>query len=99
GFQNFTFAVNHMGNMIEDYFGDGSRWNVSVNYLREPKRLGTAGALSLLEQRPTAPFIVTNCDVLTTTNFQDLLEFHMNQGAMATVGVREFSYQVPFGVL
>lgn len=99
GFQNFTFAINHMGEMIEDYFGDGSRWNVNVKYLREPKRLGTAGALGLLETRPAAPFIVANCDVLTTTNFQDLLEFHINQGATATVGVREFRYQVPFGVM
>lgn len=99
GFQHFTFAINHMGEMIEDYFGDGSRWNVSVNYLREPKPLGTAGALKLLETLPTTPFIVTNCDVLTTTSFQDMLEFHLNQGALATVGMREFSYQVPFGVM
>lgn len=99
GFQNFTFAINYMGEMIEDYFGDGSRWNVRIDYLREPKRLGTAGALSLLESRPTTPFIVTNCDVLTTTSFQDMLEYHLNHGATATVGVREFSYQVPFGVI
>ena len=99
GFQSFTFALNHMGEMIEDYFGDGSRWNVSINYIREPKRLGTAGALGLLERRPDTPFIVTNCDVLTTTNFQDMLEFHLNQGGAATVGVREFSYQIPFGVM
>jgi dTDP-glucose pyrophosphorylase len=99
GFQNFTLAVNHMGDMIEDYFGDGSRWNVNIGYLREPKQLGTAGALGLMQTRPRTPFIVTNCDVLTTTNFQDMLEFHLNQGAQATVGVREFSYQVPFGVM
>jgi dTDP-glucose pyrophosphorylase len=99
GFQRFTFAVNHMSEMIEDYFGDGSRWNVSVDYVRENARLGTAGALSLLENRPTTPFIVTNCDVLTTTSFQDVLESHMASGAMATIGVREFSYRVPFGVM
>lgn len=99
GFQRFTFAINHMGEMIEDYFGDGSRWNVSIEYLREPKRLGTAGALSLMQSRPTTPFIVTNCDVLTTTSFQDMLEYHLNHGASATIGVREFSYQVPFGVI
>jgi NDP-sugar pyrophosphorylase family protein len=99
GFQNFTFAINHMGEMIEDYFGDGSRWNVNIEYLREPKRLGTAGALSLMPSRPTTPFIVTNCDVLTTTSFQDMLEYHLNHGAAATVGVREFSYQVPYGVI
>lgn len=99
GFQRFAFAINHMGDMIEDYFGDGSRWNVKIDYLREHKRMGTAGALGLLTPRPQTPFIVTNCDVLTTTNFQDLLEFHLNQGAAATVGVRDFSYQVPFGVM
>lgn len=99
GFQRFTFAVNHMAEMIEDYFGDGSRWNVTIDYVRENSRMGTAGALSLLERRPTTPFIVTNCDVLTTTSFQDILEAHMTSGALATIGVREFSYRVPFGVM
>lgn len=99
GFTRFYIAVNYRAEMIEDYFGDGSRWGVEIEYLRERERLGTAGALSLLPERPTQPFFVMNGDLLTQLNFAHLLEFHTSHRATATMCVREYEMQVPYGVI
>jgi NDP-sugar pyrophosphorylase family protein len=99
GFHRFFFAVNHLAGMVEDYFGDGSEWGVDIRYLRESKRLGTGGALSLLPQRPELPLVVMNGDLLTNVNFQQLLDFHRNHEAMATMCVRAYEHQVPYGVV
>jgi NDP-sugar pyrophosphorylase family protein len=99
GFQHFVLAVHYLGNMIEDYFGDGSRWQVQIEYVREDFPLGTAGALQLLRPRPDAPFLVSNGDVLTDIRYADLLEFHCRHGAAATMAVRLHEWQHPFGVV
>jgi len=103
GFNNFYLSVNYKADMIEDYFGDGSKWGVNIKYLREDKRLGTAGSVKLLPKRPSMPFIVMNGDLLTKVNFKRLLEFHINNhklsNAMATMCVREYTIQIPYGVI
>jgi dTDP-glucose pyrophosphorylase/CBS domain-containing protein len=99
GFQHFVLAVHYLGHMIEDYFGDGARWNVSISYLREESPLGTAGALSLIVPRPTVPFVVSNGDVLTDIHYSELLDFHCYHGASATMAVRQHEWQHPFGVV
>lgn len=99
GFSSFILAIRHLGHMIESYFGDGSRWGVRIEYLREDAPLGTAGALSLLDPRPTMPFIVTNGDVLTDIRYGELLDFHQRNAAAATMAVRLYEWQHPFGVV
>jgi dTDP-glucose pyrophosphorylase len=99
GFNRFFISVNYKAEMIRDYFGDGSRWGVDLEYLHETSRLGTAGALSLLPSTPSAPIIVMNGDLLTKVSFDSLLSFHAERGALATMAVREFEYQVPYGVV
>ena len=99
GFQKFVLAVHYLGHMIEDYFGDGSRWQVEIEYLREQTPLGTAGAIGLLSPRPTLPFLVTNGDVLTDIRYGELLDFHCHHGAVATMAVRQHEWQHPFGVV
>jgi dTDP-glucose pyrophosphorylase len=99
GFQHLVLAVCYLGHMIEEYFGDGSRWGVRIEYLREQSPLGTAGALGLIEARPNEPFIVTNGDVLTDVNYGDVLDFHNRYEAMATMAVRQYEWQNPFGVV
>lgn len=99
GFTNFRISVNYKGELIENYFGDGSRWGARIEYLRESKKLGTAGALGLLTERPNLPVLVMNGDVLTKVNFQQLLEFHREHRALATMCVREYDFQVPYGVV
>ncbi len=99
GFQSFVLAIHYLGYMIEKYFGDGSRWQVHINYLREASPLGTAGAIGLLTPRPEAPFVVSNGDVLTDIRYGELLDFHCRHGATATMAVRLHEWQHPFGVV
>ncbi len=99
GIQHFVLAIHYLGDMIENYFGDGSRWQVKIEYLREGSPLGTAGAIGLLNPRPEAPFLVSNGDVLTNIRYGELLDFHCRHGAVATMAVRLHKWQNPFGVV
>ncbi|MBI5261264.1 MAG: nucleotidyltransferase family protein [Bradyrhizobium sp.] len=99
GFGRFFISVNYKAEMIREYFGDGSAWGVEINYLQENDRLGTAGALSLLPERPKQPFFVMNGDLLTTVNFEQMLNYHREHQAFSTICVREHSVTVPFGVI
>lgn len=99
GFHRFVLAVHYLGEMIEDYFGDGSRWRVRIDYLREEAPLGTAGAIALLDPRPDQPFVVSNGDVLTDLRYGELLDFHYRYAAAATMAVRLHEWQNPFGVV
>jgi dTDP-glucose pyrophosphorylase len=99
GFRHFVLAVHYLGHMIEEHFGDGERFGVHINYLREDAPLGTAGALSLLSPSPELPFVVTNGDVMTDIRYGELLDFHQRQGALATMAVRLHEWQHPFGVV
>ena len=99
GFSHFILAINYLGHMIEEYFGDGESLNVKIEYLREDLPLGTAGALSLLEPVPNSPFIVTNGDVLTDIHYGELLDFHVQHNSTATMAVRIHEWQNPFGVV
>ncbi|MBD3670069.1 MAG: CBS domain-containing protein [Gammaproteobacteria bacterium] len=99
GFYNFYFAINYKGDMVKDYFGDGGKWGVNIRYLEEDKRMGTAGALSLLPDTPEKPFFVMNGDLLTKLNFNHLLDFHDEHDAVATMCVRTYEQTVPYGVV
>lgn len=99
GFENFYFAVNYRAEMIKKYFGDGSKFGVKIQYLNEEKRMGTAGALSLLTATQKEPILIMNGDLLTKVNFQHLLDFHISHESKATMCVREYSYQIPYGVI
>lgn len=99
GFCRFFISVNYKSELIEEHFGDGSDWGVQIEYLREDKKLGTAGALGLLEQKPSSPVLVMNGDVLTKINFVQLLDFHAEHLSAATMCVREYDFQVPYGVV
>ena len=99
GFGRFYLSVNYLAEQVEAHFGDGSRWGVEIEYLRERERLGTAGALSLLPERPAEPLFVMNGDLLTRLNFAHLLDFHTEHAAAATMCVREYEMQVPYGVI
>jgi dTDP-glucose pyrophosphorylase len=98
GFRNFWLAVNYKADQIEDHFGDGSAMGVDIGYLREDKPLGTCGALALLP-RPDEPFVVTNGDVLAKADYSHVLDSHLQSDAQATVVVRDYQMQVPFGVV
>ena len=99
GFNRFYLAVNHQADQILRYFGDGRKLGVEIRYLHERKTLGTAGALSLLPRGFRDPVIVMNGDLLTKIDFKALLSFHKEEGHLATLCVREYDFQVPYGVV
>ncbi|MBP1680112.1 MAG: Nucleotidyl transferase [Proteobacteria bacterium] len=99
GFVNIVMCVNYKSNVIQDYFKDGSEFGVNIEYILETQRMGTAGALSLLGTVPSEPFFVMNGDLLTNVNFEHLYHYHLSNNAMATMCVREYDFQVPYGVV
>ncbi|MDP7353956.1 MAG: nucleotidyltransferase family protein [Desulfobacterales bacterium] len=99
GLYRFFISINYRAEMIEQYFGDGTKWGIQIDYLREEKRLGTAGALSLLPEDPDSSLLVMNSDLLTKVNFRNLLDFHVQNNSTATMCVKEYEFIVPFGVV
>jgi dTDP-glucose pyrophosphorylase len=99
GFHHFILSLNYLGHLIREHFGDGTGYGVKIDYVEEHKRMGTGGALSLLKKYPDEPFIVMNGDILTTTLFTELIDFHIQTGSVATICARSLSTQIPYGVL
>jgi dTDP-glucose pyrophosphorylase len=99
GFRRIYLAVNYKAEQIEAHFGDGSDFGIEVHYLREQQRMGTAGALSLLPAEVERPLVVTNADLLTKVDYGAMIDDHLATGADATMGVRKYEMQVPFGVV
>jgi dTDP-glucose pyrophosphorylase len=98
GFRKFFISVNYRAELVEAHFGDGARFGAEIRYLREDQPLGTGGAVGLLPERPSLPFVVMNGDLLTTINFESLVDFHQSHGADLTLCVRRYSHQIPYGV-
>lgn len=99
GLYNLYFSVNYKAEMIKEYFGNGSRWGANIEYIDEDKPMGTAGALGLLPEKPKSTVLVMNGDLLTKINFEHLIDFHTDTKADATMCVKEYNFQVPYGVV
>jgi dTDP-glucose pyrophosphorylase len=97
GITRIYLAVNYMSHVIEDHFGDGSRFGCSIEYLREEEPLGTGGSLSLLPEISDKPVLVMNGDLVMQANLEGLLSFHQEGGFYATMGVKPYRHEVPFG--
>ena len=100
GFNKLFMSLHYRAEMVRDYFGDGSDWNVTIQYLEEDAPLGTAGALGLIHSNTSVyPVVVINGDLMTRLNYGRLLEFHKEQGGLATLCVKEYEHQIPYGVV
>jgi dTDP-glucose pyrophosphorylase len=99
GLRRIYISTNYLGHIIENHFADGSEFGAEIRYLREPTKLGTAGALSLLPDLPEGPMLVINGDVLTTSDFGKLLAFHRETKADITIAAMIYRVHIPFGVL
>lgn len=99
GFTKFMLSVNYKAEVIKDYFKDGSEFGIEIQYLEEKERLGTGGALSLIDFDVDEPFFVTNGDVLSSLDYEEFLTFHEEQKAIATMCIRKDEYQIPYGVI
>ena len=99
GFSKFVISLYYLSELIIDYFGDGSNLDVSISYIHESQPLGTAGALSLIEPTPKLPFLVTNGDIITDINYANLLHFHESNQSQATMAIKKYELQNPYGVV
>lgn len=100
GFRQFFIAVHYRAEQIKNYFGNGERWGIRIDYIDEVEPMGTAGAIGLLpEDLPDVPLIVMNGDILTQIDFARLLAYHNEQQAIATLCVRQYEFQIPYGVV
>ena len=100
GFYRFYISTHYMPEVIREHFGNGEKWGVSIQYVYEEDPLGTGGALGLLpHDEIDRPIFMMNGDLLTSLNFHSFLEFHETHGSVATMCVREYEHQVPYGVI
>jgi len=93
-----TLAINHMGDLIRAYFGDGEKFGVKLRYSLEPEPLGTFGPLRLLDDLPEH-FLVMNADVLTDLDLGAFLDRHAASGAAFTIAATRREQVLDFGVL
>lgn len=99
GFQKVIINLGYLGHVIEDYFKDGGKFGMKIEYVREPERLGTAGALGLMSESmlPKEAFLVINGDLLTNLNFRMFREFHINGDYIFTMCGRPHKVKIPYG--
>ncbi|WP_367606887.1 nucleotidyltransferase family protein [Legionella sp. W05-934-2] len=97
--KHFFFSVNYKADIIQNHFGDGSKWDVKIDYLKESEPMGTAGALSLLDVETKKPILVMNGDILSKVNVKELFNYHRKHNSKATMCVRQYDYKVPYGVI
>lgn len=99
GLQRIYLSVNYKAEVITDYFGNGRKFGIAIDYLQEKEKLGTAGGLSLLPAIPDEPVLVMNGDVMTSVNYSSLFAFHVKHRGVVTVAAMEYKVNVPFGTL
>lgn len=99
GFTRFYVSVNYLSHVIKEHFGEGEAFGAQITYIEETERLGTAGSLRLLPKDIRGPFFVMNGDLLTAANFAAIASYHLETGVEATMCLREYTVQVPYGVV
>lgn len=98
GIKNIVMATGHLAELIEAYFGNGSRFGVRIEYLKERRPLGTAGAIKLIKNLDRS-FLVINGDTLTNLNFKKLLHMHKTAKNCATITIKGVTVKTDFGVI
>jgi dTDP-glucose pyrophosphorylase len=99
GFTKFTMCIGYKSEIIRNFFEDGKKFGVDIEYIVEDKRMGTVGALTLLKKKFDEPFFVMNGDILTSANYSRMLDFHESHKSVATMGVREYDVKIPYGIV
>ena len=97
GYVNFIICVNYKSQIIQNYFGNGNKFGVNIEYYKEKKRMGTAGSLGLIKKKLTDPFFVINGDILTNLDFEKLFDYHKANSATATMCIKEYNINLPYG--
>lgn len=99
GIKNIHIMVGYLGHLIKALCGNGSQWDMNIEYSEEPKPLGTIGPLLLLKHELQDTFLVTNGDLITDMDLREFIQFHKSHGEILTVAVKERSIKIDLGVL
>ena len=99
GFCDIIITVSHLGNIIMDYFGDGSRFGVNIEYYFEKEPLGNAGALFKIRDRLTSDFLLLNADAVFDVDFRRFVEFHKSHGGLVTLFTHPNSHPYDSGLI
>lgn len=99
GFHNFIFSVNYLKKNIIDFFKDGSKYGVNIKYIKEDTPLGTAGSLGKINYKKSLPLIISNGDIISKINYDDLINHHEKSQALVTITVRRHEIHNPYGVV
>jgi dTDP-glucose pyrophosphorylase len=99
GFKDFYLSVYYLKDIIKEHFKNGDKWGVKITYLEENDPLGTAGCISLIEEKKFDSLIIINGDIYCPLDYQNLVEFHHHNFADITMCVKEFKYQIPYGTI
>lgn len=107
GFTDLIITVSHLGNVIMDYFGDGSKispitgeeFGVKISYYNEKVPLGNAGALIKLKEKLNEDFLLLNGDVIFDVDFNRMINFHRMKKAMVTLFTHPNSHPYDSGLI
>lgn len=99
GIAHFYISVHYLADVIKDHLGDGSKYGARITYLEEEESLGTAGALGLIDDIQDSPLIMINGDLLACISVETLLDAHLSEDNDITIGIKEYGFSVPFGVV
>ena len=98
GIHEIFLTTHYLPDKIKEYFGNGKKYDVTINYVHEEKPLGTAGSLKLIKSI-TSTLLVLNGDIITGVPFQSMYTFHQKHRADMTVGVKRYEISIPYGVI
>mgnify|MGYP002525961165 FL=1 len=99
GFTDIILTVGHLGNIITDYFGDGSKFGVNIEYYIEETPLGNAGALFKIRDKLTDDFLLLNADAVFDIDFRRFVEFHKSHGGLVTLFTHPNSHPYDSGIV
>jgi NDP-sugar pyrophosphorylase family protein len=99
GLKDIIITVGYLGELIINFFGDGSKFGVNIEYSREDQPLGTAGGLGVIKDNLTDTFLMINGDTLTTLNYTELIDYHNRNGSIGTIALKQREVYVDFGIV
>ncbi len=97
--RDIILSTGYMGNKIKEYFGNGSKFGVDINYIEEKHEMGTAGSLNLMRNLLNGTFLMFNGDILANIDLHDLIAFHRENDALATIALTPVKDPSRFGVV
>lgn len=98
GCKKFYMSVNYKSDMMKFYL-EHTEHKYDIQFFEEPKPLGTIGSVSLLKDKITTPFFVTNCDILVDQDYREVYDYHITNHNDITMVTAVKSFHIPYGVI